>query len=58
MTEINEDEVTPVRLIIRVHLPIVSPYDVAELQERIRSALSEYPDVEIETAMMGMLRTT
>jgi len=55
MTENVTRELKPVRLMIRVHIREISPMDVAELQEGIRDVLGEYPDAEIETAMLPVL---
>ena len=52
MTEPNNTTPTPVRLIVRVHVPSVSPYEVADIQEGIRLVLTEYPTAEVESSMV------
>jgi len=52
MTEQLATQATPVRLIIRVHIPSVSPFEVAAIQEAIRMILTEYPTAEVEASMV------
>jgi len=43
------------RLMIRVHIRSISPYDVPELNNAIEDLLDAYPDAELETSMMPLL---
>jgi len=43
------------RLMIRVHIRSISPYDVPELNDAIEDLLEAYPDAELETSMLPLL---
>ena len=55
MTNPTADQPRPVRLIVRVHVPSVSPYEVADIQEGIRLVLTEYPTAEVESSMVPIM---
>ena len=57
MTQPNDTNVKDVRLIVRVHIPAVSPFEVPDIQEGIRMTLTGYPNAEIEVSMVPTMQT-
>jgi len=55
MTVKPTNDVKPIRLMIRVHIKTISPYEVPDIQTEIQQLVSGYPDAEVETTMLPLL---
>jgi len=55
MAEKPITEIKHVRLMIRVHIREISPFDVPTLQAAIQALVEGYPTAEVETSMLPLL---